>query len=340
MKNKRNVLLGAVLILSAVLYLTPAFSQEEVKVTGVTDKLFMIEGIGGNVGFLVTDEGVVVVDAGTYPELSRPVIDIIKEKTDKPIKYLLLTHYHYDHTFGIKNFPDDVIKVSHVNLKKSFIEFYVNKFDENVEVVYPERIKDQKQEVERLRSENSPDLEAAENELNELITSAEMYNKLNLKSPDFLPDIMFRKRVTFEIGGEKVEMIFPGNAHTDGSAFVYFPGQKAVHMGDLLFHEYLPYIDIKAGSNTANWIDMLEKTAEMDLDFVIPGHGELTSTEGLYQKAEYLRTIRKAVVEAYKKGLTLEEMKDTLKFPQFENYGFSYLFDNNIEAVYSDISKK
>ena len=70
---------------------------------------------GGNVAFLVTDEGVLVVDSGTSPEAGRLVMAEIAKKTDKPVKYLVLTHYHGDHTFGLQAFPSSTVIIAQQN---------------------------------------------------------------------------------------------------------------------------------------------------------------------------------------------------------------------------------
>jgi cyclase len=81
-------------------------AAEEVKAVPVAGGLYLMEGLnGGNVSFLVTNEGVLVVDSGTSPDEGKLVMAEIAKKTDKAVKYLVLTHYHGDHTFGLQAFP-------------------------------------------------------------------------------------------------------------------------------------------------------------------------------------------------------------------------------------------
>jgi len=76
-----------------ILFSCHVFAQKA-QVSQVSDQLFLIQGYGGNISFLITDNGVVLVDAGMTKQQADDVLKTISEKTDKPLKYIILTHYH------------------------------------------------------------------------------------------------------------------------------------------------------------------------------------------------------------------------------------------------------
>ena len=110
----KRILYFSLLILFALSFTLA--QNEGAQVTQVTDRLYVISGLGGNVGFIITNEGVLVVDAGNSLSDAKTILQTIKEKTDKPIKYLVLTHYHGDHTNGMQAFPPEVISIGQKNI--------------------------------------------------------------------------------------------------------------------------------------------------------------------------------------------------------------------------------
>src|SRR6202795_5318978 len=110
--------------LSAVLLLFSAlaaaqdrdFSKVEIKVTKVAGTVYMLEGSGGNIGVSVGEDGIVIVDDQFAP-LAPKIKEALKAITDKPIKFILNTHYHGDHTGGNEAFGKDAPIIAHENVR-------------------------------------------------------------------------------------------------------------------------------------------------------------------------------------------------------------------------------
>ena len=94
-------------------------SHQKDSIIHVTENLYMISGDGGNVSFLVTEDGVLVVDSGLPKLDGKNIEELIASVTDEKIKYLIFTHYHYDHTFGAVGLSDDIVIISHDNFIKT-----------------------------------------------------------------------------------------------------------------------------------------------------------------------------------------------------------------------------
>jgi cyclase len=307
--------------------------SEELKLQKLTDSLYVIFGGGGNVAIFITEDGIVMVDAKLYPYQSKEIIAKIRRITDKPIKYLIYTHFHADHTNGAQSLPKSTLIISHENTYKNM---------KNKDLPYRittsvPRIEELEQKLEKQRKEKSPELAETEKEIKQAKKIIEDLKQLKL----IFPAITFKNKAVIELGGKKAILLYMGNAHTDCDAMVYFPTEKAIHMGDLLFHNMIPSIIPEAGGSSENWIKILEKIAEMDVKHVIPGHGELADKKGLRAQAEFFRDLRSEVKKFIQKGMSLEETKEMLTLSKYENTpGYESNLLQNIEVAYKEMSEK
>lgn len=308
------------------------------KVTEVAKDLYMISGLAGsgNVAFFVTGEGVLVVDSGELPVLGKTIVDLIKKKTKKPVTHMIFTHYHYDHTYGINGFPKDIKIIGHANVVKNIESLNKKRYKEGIEKNYPAHLEKLKQKLETLKAKKDPKAKEVEKKLKLETDYFKELKTVKIK----VPTMTFDDKMTITLGGEKIQLIYPGNAHTRGNCLVYFPKQKVIHMGDILFQGSYPYLDIKGGTNTRNWISALEDVTKMDVEKVIPGHGVLTSKKDVHVLSAYLADLRKAVKKEIKKGVSLDKMKKELRFPTYKHFKWAGLRAQNIHQVYLEITEK
>src|SRR5258705_13851834 len=97
------------------------FSKVEIKVTKVSGSVYMLEGAGGNIGASVGDDGIVVVD-DQYAPLAEKIQAALKGITDKPVRFIINTHYHHDHTGGNEFFQKQAPIIAHDNVRKRLEE--------------------------------------------------------------------------------------------------------------------------------------------------------------------------------------------------------------------------
>ncbi|MCK4765038.1 MAG: MBL fold metallo-hydrolase [Candidatus Aminicenantes bacterium] len=339
MSEKKPFTRVTVLILAVFFGLPALFAGgNSLKVTTAADNLYLIRGMKWDVCavFLVTGEGVLVVDSGNGPGEGRMIVEKIKEKTGKPIKYVVITHYHFDHTWGLSEFPKAAEIIAHTNCAKNITNFSEKDRKEVLEEGLPGDIEKLGKKIVKLEQENNPGLKEEKKKLERLKQEIEEVKRTKV----VCPTTTFNKKKSIILGGEKVEIIYPGRTHTDGSIIVYFPGKKAVVMGDILFHGYHPFIDERAGSDTANWIVFLKQLSKWNIEKVIPGHGRLTGKEAFKHQVQYLTDLRNLVKEAVKKGLSLEETKKSFKMAGYDHLEWpDMLQDSSIEAVYLELKK-
>lgn len=305
------------------------------QVSPVQDELYVVTGMKWNVNvtFLVTEEGVLVVDSGNNTTEGRWILEKIKEKTGKPIKYVILTHYHFDHTLGLLAFPKEITVIAHSNCAQNIAQFSEERFKYLIEKALPRQIRELHQKIAALKKENNPDAKEQEKELQKLNRELEDYKKGKL----VYPAVTFDKKLTLQMGKEKIQIIYPGPTHTNGNVLVYIPGRKVIIMGDMLFHGSFPFIDRAAGSDTRNWTTWMERLSQWDIEKVIPGHGEPTDKNIFARQKRYLSDLRNSVKEAIDKGLSLEEMKKTIKMTGYKDWQFYFFLSGNIDAVYHEL---
>ncbi len=327
----------ALLILSAVYHLSLLSVQRVTAQDGpvrIADRLYKVsESRGGNVVFLVTDDGVIVVDAGTYPAQGRRIGEQVATVTDKPIKYILLTHYHWDHTAGLVSFPGSPVIIGHDHIS-AHLKRNESRIKNSIEKDLPAQIDELKKNIDRYKKNHDTNLVGAEKKLKDLQNYLDEMNTARV----IYPSVTFNESMTIYAGHDTVRLIYPGPAHTRCNILVHFVNQRTVHMGDMLFHGRVPYIIWPDGSNTENWIDQLQKVMAWDIDLVIPGHGEITDKSGLQKKINYLTSLRQAVRNAIQKGRTLEQMQNEITLPEFKHLEWPQLLKQNIESVYNEMT--
>ncbi len=158
------------------------------------------------------------------------------------------------------------------------------------------------------------------------------------------PNKTFDTEKTITLGNETVRLVHMGPGHTSGDTIVIFDQAKVIHAGDLFFHGMPPYIDVKDGSDTKNWVRTIQLLAEKHPDFqVIPGHGKVTDMKEFVKFADYLNALRKEVSAAIKAGKTKEQAVESIdlsRFTYIQDQGEFLTKKKNIEWVYDEMTRQ
>jgi len=324
-----------VVLLSFTGYLYPQGAK--IKPVLLTDNLYLISGLGGNIIFLVTEGEVLVVDSGSMSIHGKQITEAIAEITPKPIKYLVLTHYHYDHTGGVKGFASDVEIVGHSKLEKNLRKNSVPLIDKLAIPQFKVYLEVLEAKVKKFQTDKSPHLEEARKQLT-FVRS--LYNELKNFTP-FRPDITFDHKHVIHLGGETIELIYKGPGHTDDGCLVYFPEKKVLHTGDLFVNRVCPFIDELANADIQNWIIILQDIMDhWKVDIIVPGHGKHCGKEDVKLMRNLLFELHDRIEKSVEKGLSLEQTLKQINLPSFKDLPGLDLLKYNIEAVYNTLKKK
>lgn len=190
--------------------------QDPFRLQALAGGIYALYGRGGNVGFIVGPEAVVVVDS-QFKDLAPGIVQKIKSVTDKPIKYLLNTHHHGDHVGGNEVFRQFAVIIAHDNARKRML-------------ASPEAIlRDYPALVEQAREAGNQDRAKS---LSEQIEWAKKVKVEETAAPFLTFDSEFR----IHLGGETIHVWHTPPAHTDGDSVVFWEKANVVHMGDLFFN--------------------------------------------------------------------------------------------------------
>ena len=297
----------------------------------LTDSTYVLIGRGGNVSFTITDDGVIVVD-DKFEDVAQEIIAEIKKVTDKPIRFLINTHHHQDHTGGNRTFVKIATSIAHHNVRKNLVLTR----DQALRTL-PERIAQLERQLAEAERNNSPQTAQVRTQLvnaRNALASAEQ-----VRIEEIQPMLTFDSEVRLHLGDEEVHVFHTKRGHTDGDSVIYFSRQKVLHMGDLFVNGTFPFIDVNGGGSSREWIETLEAVlGRIDPSTrVIPGHGEVGTVAQLREFKQYLSDLRAAVREAIEKGLTKEQALSSITLDKYRwTAGFQSL-QTNISTVYDEI---
>ncbi len=246
----------------------------------VTPHTLMFQTDNSNAGVIIFPNFIVAIDPTMYPPDARGFRDILEKNYKKPVKFLLITHYHGDHVFGAAPFKDVEI-ISH--------ESQLDLIDEKLKGEWS------KTAFEEWKKEE-PDRADA-------IDQIEICKPTKTFKSEFI--------ITDEENGYRLE-IYHAGGHTKDSSFAYFQKEKVIFAGDLMFAKSFPW----AGDPTCNpdaWIQAFEKILTLDFEHVIPGHGPLVGREEIVKHLDFFKDLRKIIKKSIEKGISA----DKIKIPNF-----------------------
>ncbi len=273
--NAAQLLFMAILI--GLLSATPTAGQTARKVTKLADGVYEIEHqdnldgfASGNTTVIIGERQVFVVDACFLPSAAREDIAQIRQWTDKPVSFLLNTHFHNDHNFGNRAYMDAfpaLTIIAHVETKKD-----MDMFGPGSESREEKTTASLQQMLDTGKTKKGRPLTADE--------KAEVKSALAQRAPvmEELKAVKFQSAtLTFEhgfsvdIGNREVQVKFLGRGNTAGDAVVYLPKEKIAIAGDLVVYP-IPYI---YDGYPTEWIQTMQNLSQLDADTIVPGHGPI-----------------------------------------------------------------
>src|SRR5262245_34970734 len=244
----------------------PVFKLEK-----LTDQAWCLFGQGGNVGFLVTDAGVLVVD-DEFENIAQGIVDQIRSVTDKPIRYLVNTHYHADHTGGNPVFIKLAEIIAHDSVRDRLL-----KYPETVKRTFPDLIKQWESDSAAIKDPADPYRVALEKDIGLAKFFLDDASKFSLETAA-APVLTYEGHVKVWLADQEIEIFHIAPGHTDGDSMVFFKNQKVLHMGDLFFNGMVPFIDSLGGGSMKGYIENIDYAlSHVPPDTkVIAGHGPVS----------------------------------------------------------------
>lgn len=261
-----------------------------------------------NITIVEGDESLLVVDAGFLPSSARTVISMLKEKTRKPVRYLLNTHWHGDHHHGNRAWAEaypglEIIAQSEG--RREIQERGMPDIDGFVDNFYPNAISSLREEMRSGDAAADEELRAQKVRMSRLQQALDEMKTVE----GMVPDREFEDSLTVELGNREVRLMYFGPGNTYGDALVYVPDQRILVTGDLVVHPR-PYV---TSDHYEAWSNTLEKMKELPVDLIVPGHGavmdDFTYVDNLIA---LFRTVTELVGLERRDGLELEQVQDRI----------------------------
>jgi glyoxylase-like metal-dependent hydrolase (beta-lactamase superfamily II) len=258
-----------------------------------------------NSGVIVGDDAVMVVDAQATPAMAQEVIGRVRKVTDKPIRYVLLTHYHAVRVLGASAYAGAEIIASDVT--RGLI-------------------------VER----GKQDMDSEIGRFPRLFRAVESIPGLTW------PTITFPEQMSVWLGRREVQIMHLGRAHTAGDVVAAVPDAGVVFSGDLVEYESACYC---GDAHFTDWPETLDHLADLRPKALVPGRGAALASadkvaDGIHMTREFLSTLYGSVSDSVAKGRSLKEAFDAAREvmdPKFSTFAiYEHCLPFNVSRAYDE----
>ncbi len=246
-----------------------------------------------NTGVIVGDDSVMVIDAQATPLMAQEVIRRVRKVTSKPIKYVVLSHYHAVRVLGASAYKPQEIIASEATLGL-------------------------------IRERGKQDMASEIGRFPRLFRGKESIPGLTW------PTIVFQREMTVMMGKLEVRIIHPGSGHTAGDTIVWVPAQKVLFSGDLVEYKAGIYT---GDAHLEEWPATLAKLAALKPKALVPGRGPALKTPSESQKAikftqDFVRGLLDSARRGVKAGKSLKEVYQSTKRRMDPAYGAYPIYEH------------
>jgi len=265
---------------------TPPVDMQLVK---LTPHVWYVKGQAGiatdNHGFISnsavieTEDEAIVFDALGTPALAQMLLDLIRQKINKPVKRVYVSHYHADHVFGLQVFKQI-----------------------GAEIMGPEG------------AQQYIFSTGAENRLNERRESLKPW--VNKDTRLIEPDSYIKQDQTVRAGKLDIQIITFGAAHSHADLALYIEQDQVLLSGDLIFVGRIPFV---GGNEIARWIEKLDQLESIPAKWIVPGHGEAfqDKPKGMALTRDYLTLLQQSMQHAVGEMLSFDEAYKAVDWSRF-----------------------
>ena len=281
MKNNiRNVSILALflsfLVLPASLMAQRVVESDSHRFEEVAEGVWHVSGNGtihtmSNAMVLVGEFDTLIVDSHVTPVAARALIDSLSVVTDKPVRYLVNSHYHFDHAHGNQSFPDGVEIIGHEFTRAKLNGDIGNVLEERTFRSFSDPVPSIVSNLERQVEEESDSGRRAQLQ-EQLRVQTDYMNAIPEVNPT-PPNITLAEKMTlFQVvarGSREIQLLHFGRAHTGGDVVVYLPQERIAFTGDMM----LPGLAYMGDGHVDEWPAALEGLKNLNFDAWLPGHG-------------------------------------------------------------------
>jgi cyclase len=318
---KRLLSSTALALVGLLAYAQQNTEDTELHIVPVQGNISMLVGAGGNITLSIGKDGILLVDTGLAP-MSDKVLAAIRKLSDKPIRYIINTHVHADHTGG----NEKIAKAGSTINGGNVVGDIGASAQQGATVIAHQAVLDR--------------------------MSAPTGSQPALPSAAWPTDTYNGEEKELFFNGEAIQMFHEPAAHTDGDTIVFFRRSDVVATGDLFVTTSYPIVDTERGGNIQGVVKALNHILDITIPaekqeggtYVIPGHGRVCDEADVVEFRDMSTIIRDRIQDMVKKGMTLEQVKAAKPTRDYDpRYGAEKGFwtsDKFVEAVYKSLATK
>jgi cyclase len=251
--------------------------------------------------FVVTEAGVVMIDSCNSPLDSRRMAAAIKKVTDKPVVFLIDTETHSEHTANHFVFSPPALVINHAGAGEAM-----------------------KKEFNPKRAET---LAAQSPEMRDALKG----NKL------IAPQIEYKDKMTLNLGERTFELFFLKNVHSEADTIIWMPKERILFAGSAANVRW--FIALRPTVVLPDVLASYKFMKSLNPEFVVPGHGPVSTTRIFDEYEGYYILLMKRVGEMAAQGKSLDEIKKELKMPEYADWAGQDRLPVNIEVAYKSVKK-
>ncbi len=261
--------------------------------------------VGSNATIVEGPDDLLVVDSHMTPAAAWALAREVRAVTDKPIRTVVNTHFHFDHAGGNQVYPDHVEIIGHEFTRKMIESGYA--FDGRSYHSFLDPLPDG---IARLRAaiDTMSDTGARATVQSQLAIQ-ERFAAADAAIVATPPTVTLSERMTLYRGDREIQLIFLGRGHTGGDVVVYLPAEKILITGDLL----LPGVPFMGDAYVQDWPRTLRALKSLDAEVFVPGHGEATTDMATVDHLiDLLADLWEQAEELHARGVSPDEAMDRI----------------------------
>lgn len=302
MKRRRSFISAAVACLAALA--SSAWAQDlGPNFRKIKDGIYVQSAreVNSNSGIILTREGVVVIDTGQTVMDSREVAEAVKKLTPLPVRFVINTEVHPDHTTGNFVFSPPAVVINHAGAS------------------------DAMQKADNPNRFNNPTLAP------EIRAAAQGYRLVT-------PQIEYYEKTTLRLGERTFELLHLKNAHSEADTAVWLPNERVLFAASVAIPNSIN--NVRAFVTIPDILAATKMMKSLNPEVVIPGHGSFGTTKIFDDSARYYGLLVERVGAMVREGKTLDQIKQDLRMPEYAGWSYQERMPSNIEAAYRAVSKR
>jgi len=281
-----------------------------------------------NSGVVVLDSGVLIFDTHFTPEAGEALLEKLRAVTVRPVRYLVNSHFHPDHTHGNQAFAGVRQIIGSSNTRRDMLQKDLPNLNRMQWIA--------QSQVEQLSRDLSREQDAKKQEaLRDQLSSRQVFMRRLASLKILAPGMTIDDSLSIIDGGREVQLLYLGAGHTDGDVVLYLPQEKVVFLADVFFNDAIPNVE---DANMLGLIKTLEEALKLDAKTYVPGHGQVGARSDVETFLNYIEDLKALVEPAVARGDTLEQViRDLHVPPKYASYGFQNFFPANLQKMYAEL---